>query len=149
MNHGKRLQPGDTIGVVAPSSFAAPKKTAAAVSRLTAMGYQVKLGRSCNSQWYSFAGEDRLRADDINTFFQDPAVDALLCLRGGYGAIRLPDLLDYNTIRHNPKIFVGYSDITLLHLVLNQCAELITFHGPMVSSNFTDLEAETKASWEQ
>lgn len=150
MNRGKRLEPGDTIGVVAPAGFAASDKLETAVANLTNMGYKVRLGKSSTSSWHSFAGDDQLRAGDINSFFKDDTIKAIICLRGGYGALRLLDKLDYNAIAKHPKVFVGFSDITLLHLVFNEKANLITFHGPMLVSNFaSEINYETKASFEQ
>ncbi|NLW48578.1 MAG: LD-carboxypeptidase [Firmicutes bacterium] len=149
MNRGKRLEPGDTIGIIAPASFASSDQIEPAVTNLTNIGYRVRLGKSSFSRWHSFAGDDQLRAGDINSFFEDDTVKAIICLRGGYGVLRLLDKLDYNLIMNHPKILVGYSDLTLLHLSINQRADLITFHGPMLTSNFTaELDSETKASFE-
>lgn len=149
MRRGKRLEPGDTIGIVAPASFAALDKIGPAVDNLTEMGYRVQLGESCSSRWYSYAGDDQRRAEEINSFFANDAVNAIICLRGGYGALRLLDKLDYDIMDKHPKILVGYSDITLLHLACNQKANLITFHGPMLTSNFASgPDSETKASLE-
>lgn len=149
MNRGKRLEPGDTIGIVAPASFAAFDKIEPAVDNLTKMGYHVRLGESCFNRWHSYAGDDHLRAGDLNSFFEADTINAIICLRGGYGALRLLDKLDYNLIKNHPKILVGYSDLTLLHLIFNQRADLITFHGPMLTSDFTvELDSETKTSFE-
>jgi muramoyltetrapeptide carboxypeptidase len=144
LNRGKRLKPGDTIGVIAPASIVEEEKIKTATGLLESLGYYVRLGASCKSQWYSFAGEDLVRASDINTFFKDPNVDVILCLRGGYGSIRLMDRIDYKLIKENPKVFIGYSDITLLHLAFNQRSNLITFHGPMLASNMAgDYDPQT------
>jgi muramoyltetrapeptide carboxypeptidase len=150
MNRGKRLEKNDTIGIVAPASFAAAEKTAKAVEVLEQMGYRIKLGESCNNRWYSFSGNDQRRAADINQFFQDPAIDAILCLRGGYGSIRILNRIDCDLAKRNPKIFIGFSDITALHLLLNQRAHLITFHGPMLAANMAyDFDTETQTSFEK
>ncbi|MGE5605989.1 MAG: S66 peptidase family protein [Bacteroidota bacterium] len=149
MNRGKRLEPGDTIGIVAPASFAPWDQVEPAVNNLTKMGYRVQLGESCFSRWHSYAGDDNLRAADLNSFFEDDAIKAVICLRGGYGVLRLLDKLDYNLLAKHPKVFMGYSDITILHLFLNEKANLITFHGPMLASNFTtELDPETRASFD-
>lgn len=148
MQRGKRLIPGDTIGIVAPAGAAAKDAILRGVRTLESLGYRVRLGESCCSHWYGFAGEDTHRAQDILNFFCDPSIDAILCMRGGYGTLRLLDQMDYNTLRMRPKVFIGYSDITLLHLVLNQRAKLITFHGPMLTSNFADdFDGETRDSF--
>lgn len=96
------------------------------------MGYKVKTGKAAllSSKGYS-AGPPRARADDLNGMFEDSAVDAVWCLRGGHSGIQLLEFLDYDMIRNNPKIFIGFSDITVFHTVLNGMCSLVTFHGPM------------------
>ncbi len=150
MKRGKRLAQNDTIGIVAPASYADTEKTAKAAAVLEKLGYQIKLGESCNCRWYSFSGDDQRRAADINEFFQDPDIDAILCLRGGYGSIRILDKINWDLAKQNPKIFVGFSDITALHLVLNQRSDLITFHGPMLAANMAyDFDMVTRSSLEK
>lgn len=146
MNRGKHLQNGDTIGVVAPAGCVAAAQIDTAVQQLDRLGYHVVLGEGTRRQWYSYAGTDAMRAREINDFFRNPEIDAILCLRGGYGAIRLLPEIDYSIVRYNPKIFIGYSDITALHVAFNQLSELITFHGPMLASNFTAIDGETLSS---
>ncbi len=150
MKRGKRLLPGDTIGVVAPAGFTDPDTTATGIQRLEAMGYAVRLGESCQSRWHSYAGSDPERAGDVHRFFEDPDIQAIICLRGGYGSLRLLDLLDWDLITAHPKPFVGYSDITVLHVALNQRCGLITFHGPMLASTLAcDPDPETLHWFEQ
>ena len=103
----------------------------------------MKLGEHIFDTWHSFAGIDKNRILDINNFFKDPEVDVIMCLRGGYGSIRIVEWLDIGIIRKNPKIFLGYSDITTLHTILNQQVGLVTFYGPMAVSNFLDIEKIT------
>lgn len=147
---GKRLCKNDTIGIVAPASFATDEQITAATKVLEAMGYRVILGNSCHHRWYSYAGTDQIRVNDLHEFFQNPEIDAIICLRGGYGSIRILDKIDYDLIKSHPKIFVGYSDITLLHTAFNQLAGLITFHGPMLASNMTsDLDPVSQKSFQK
>lgn len=134
---GKKLKKGDTIGIIAPASCTTYEKVLEAKKNIEDMGYQVILGECTKKQWYSYAGTDEERAEEINSFFDDKSIDAIICMRGGYGSNRLIELLDFEVIKRNPKIFVGYSDITTLHIALNEKANLITFHGPMAVSNFT------------
>lgn len=134
---GKKLKKGDTIGIIAPASCTTYEKVLEAKKNIEDMGYQVILGECTKKQWYSYAGTDEERAEEINSFFDDKSIDAIICMRGGYGCNRLIELLDFEVIKRNPKIFVGYSDITTLHIALNEKANLITFHGPMAVSNFT------------
>lgn len=133
----KALQPGQTVGLVAPSSALKEKESLdKAVAALEALGYAVRPGESCLSRHGYLAGPDALRARDIHTMFADDTVDAILCLRGGYGAMRLLNLLDYGLIRAHPKIFSGYSDVTALHAAFLEKANLVTFHGLMAASDF-------------
>jgi muramoyltetrapeptide carboxypeptidase len=102
------------------------------------MGFRVVTGSGCYEKRGYCAGSDDIRAEDINRFFADPAIDGIFCMRGGDGAARLLDRLDIETIAENPKVFLGYSDITALHIVLNQKARFITFHGPMPITEFIE-----------
>lgn len=131
----KKLKLGDTIGIVAPGSPTTEEKVEKAYEKLKEMGFKVKLGKSCYSKYGYLAGRDELRAEDLNSMFRDTEVDGIICLRGGYGTIRILKLLDYNLIRANPKVFVGYSDITAIHIAINQISNLVTFHGPMAASD--------------
>ena len=131
-----RLEKGDTLGVVAPAS--APAKPASidlALTVLEGLGFIPRPATNLRKRWGFLAGSDRQRADDLMELFEDRAVKGIFCLRGGYGASRLLPLLDYKKIRANPKILLGYSDITSLHCALLVKAHLVTFHGPMLSSD--------------
>lgn len=129
----KGLVFGDTIGIVAPAGPSTREKVEAACRELVDMGFKVRVGRSCYESYGYLAGSDSLRAQDINSMFKDGGVDGIICLRGGYGSLRILDLLNYNAIANNPKVFIGYSDITALHIALNRMANLVTFHGPMAT----------------
>jgi len=91
---------------------------------------------NARKRWGFLAGTDRERASDLMKMFADRKVKAILCVRGGYGSARLLPLLDYRAIRKNPKIFIGYSDITSLHCAMLTQSNLISFHGPMLNSDF-------------
>lgn len=134
---GRGLKLGDTIGIVAPASFTRFENVLEAKKNIEAMGYKVVLGKCTEKKWHSYAGTDEERASEINEFFADKNIDAIVCMRGGYGCNRLIELVDFELIRKNPKIFVGYSDITTLHMAINEKTGLVTFHGPMAVSNFT------------
>jgi muramoyltetrapeptide carboxypeptidase len=131
---GKRLEKGDTIGIVAPASIETEENIEIGIGRLNSFGFKVKKGKHIYDKWGYFAGEDKDRACDIMDMFKDKEVKMVLCIRGGYGAMRLLPYLDFNKIRRNPKIFMGYSDITLLLNSLYEKEGLITFHGPMLNS---------------
>lgn len=133
----RRLSPGDTIGIVAPAS-APPDPTSIdrAVAVLEGLGFRVRLAPYVRQRRGFLAGTDRERAGDLMRMFTDRGINAILCVRGGYGTARLLPLLDYRVIRAHAKIFVGYSDITSLHCALLTKAKLISFHGPMLNSDF-------------
>lgn len=137
----KALKKGDTIGLVAPAS---PVKNNTSVKRsievLTEQGFNVITGPSCyvvGSYGY-LAAPDSIRAADINNMFENPEIDGIFCLRGGYGTPRILDMLSYKMISENPKVFLGYSDITAIHIALNQISSLVTFHGPMPSTDMLE-----------
>ncbi|MCX7885339.1 MAG: LD-carboxypeptidase [Caloramator sp.] len=134
MIKAKKLRKGQKIGIVAPASPVFEKeKIDIGVKILKEHGYDVVLGNSCFEKYGFIAGKDKIRAKDINDFFKNDEIDAIVCLRGGYGSIRILEMIDYNIIKDNPKIFCGYSDITALHLAIYKNTNLVTFHGPMIS----------------
>jgi len=149
MNKPKALKIGDTIGLVAPSSaLRQAGDLEKCISTLQEQGFKLVVGESCASRQGYLSGSDEVRAGDINRMFGDSKIDAVFCLKGGYGTPRILDLLDYETIKKNPKIFIGYSDITAIHIALNQKCDLITFHGPMVASDMLgDFDEFSKKSY--
>lgn len=148
MIYPKKIKAGAVIGLVSPSSSISNERLDACVKALKNMGFTVKLSDNiCADKGGYMAGDEQIRAKWINKMFADPEVDAIFCVRGGDGGNRVAPLIDLNIVRKNPKIFVGYSDITSFHLLFNQECNLITFHGPMVSSNLVDhYDRETKLS---
>ena len=133
-----RLKRGDVIGLVSPASTPNDmQKLDNGIRYLEKNGYRVKLGENVGKSNGYLAGSDQERANDINTMFKDKSVKAIFCIRGGYGASRILDKLDYKIIKNNPKIFVGYSDITALQMAFLQKTGLITFAGPMVATDFS------------
>ena len=133
----KHLSEGDTIGIISPASNKFESEPyEIAVETFKAMGLKVKLGKHVNSHYGHLAGTDEERAEDLNKMFEDPEVDAIIALRGGSGAARILDMIDYQSIAKNPKIFIGYSDITALHMAIYSKTGLVTFHGPMAVSTW-------------
>ena len=126
-----RLKAGDIVGLVAPANatFNSIDLDIARES-LEALGLKVVVGKHLRDRHGYLAGEDRDRAADINGFFQDRSVAAVLPIRGGWGSARLLPFLDYDAIRRNPKVVVGYSDVTALLVSLHARTGLTTFHGP-------------------
>ena len=127
----RRLQPGDTVGVVAPATATYQQVELDIVREsLEALGLKVRVGEHVMNRYGSLAGADRDRAADINRFFADSSVRAVLPTRGGWGSARLLPHLDFDTIRRNPKVMLGYSDITALLTSIHARTGLVTFHGP-------------------
>jgi muramoyltetrapeptide carboxypeptidase len=135
MRKVKALHPGDTIGLIAPSSPAPLDDLEKAVAAITDLGFNVKVGASCYESYGYMAGPEEIRAQDIHAMFNDPKINGIFCVRGGDGAIRLPRLIDMGLISKNHKVFLGYSDITILHLMFNLHGQFCTFHGPMPSTD--------------
>jgi muramoyltetrapeptide carboxypeptidase len=132
-----KLKAGATICLVAPASAVTDVPSYEKGKRLLEeRGYRVAEGEHVRDAMLLFAGEDRDRADDLNRAFADSAIDAIICVQGGAGTARILPYIDFELIARNPKIFVGYSDITALQLAMLERCGLITFYGPMVATEF-------------
>jgi len=140
-----RLLQGDTIGIVAPASPFNLEKFYRGIDVLKSMGYSPLIADDLFLKNGYLAGTDENRADMVNRLFADPNVRAIFCAKGGFGAMRILSLLDFNLIRQNPKIFVGFSDITAILSVLNNTCGIVAFHGPLVTT-LADATNETKKS---
>ena len=127
----RRLQPGDTVGLVAPATavFQDVEQEIARES-LEALGLKVVIGQHMRDRHGYLAGDDKARAEDINRFCADKSISAVLPIRGGWGSARVLPHLDFDTIKRNPKVLMGFSDITALHNSIQAKTGLITFHGP-------------------
>lgn len=126
----KALAPGDTIMFVAPAKYLDKGRVSLAKKRLEEKGFKVRLPENLFRKHSFLGGSDEERAAEIMAAFTDPEVDAIFPGTGGYGTTRIVDKLDYDVIRQNPKVFVGFSDITALHIAINQRTGLVTFHSP-------------------
>jgi muramoyltetrapeptide carboxypeptidase len=133
------LREGDRIGLIAPASHANEDKIQKAVSNLESLGLYVVEGKYLREENGFVAGSDRERVEDIHTMFRRKDINGIWCVRGGYGTTRILEMLDYGLIRSHPKVFVGYSDITALHQAIFTQSGLVTFHGPVASSEFSDF----------
>ncbi|WP_455538300.1 S66 peptidase family protein [Terrisporobacter sp.] len=135
MKYTKKLKKGDTIGLISPAGPLRHIKIEEIKYELCKLGYGIKIGKSCYLSYKGYlSGRDEERALDLERMFLDKNVDAILCVRGGYGCTRILDLIDFDIIRDHPKIFIGFSDVTALHIAINQRSELVTYHGIMASS---------------
>lgn len=133
-----RLVRGATIGVVNPSYWMDEEQLQFALTIFEKRGYKIIRGASTRLKYRQYAGTPEARADDLLAMFRNPDVDAIICARGGYGANRVLPLLDYDLIKTHPKIFMGYSDITGYLTSISQQTNLITFHGPMMTTFKTE-----------
>jgi muramoyltetrapeptide carboxypeptidase len=133
----RALVPGDTLGLVAPSSYVWDlwKLETIAMRLETALGVHCRFGKNVKARHGYMAGTERERIEDLHAMFADRSVAGIVAVEGGYGTERLVDRIDYDLIRRNPKVFLGYSDITGLHLAFNRRAGLVTFHGPVATSS--------------
>jgi muramoyltetrapeptide carboxypeptidase len=131
----KRLKEGDTVGLVLPASMSFETDPIdRAREQLEAIGFKVKLGEHAYGKHGYFSGTDQERAADVNAMFRDPAIDGIVCFTGGWGTPRILPLLDYGLIRRNPKVLIGFSDITALINAVHLKTGLVTFHGPVGES---------------
>ncbi|MBZ0199130.1 MAG: LD-carboxypeptidase [Ignavibacteriaceae bacterium] len=135
----KKLQQGDLIGILSPASSPDDlERIEKGVKYLEKRGYKVLVAKHVGKNHGYLAGTDSERLNDLHNLFQNKEVKAIICVRGGYGTPRLLDKIDYKKIKNNPKIFIGYSDITALQMAFLKNAGLVTFAGPMLAVDFYD-----------
>jgi muramoyltetrapeptide carboxypeptidase len=144
----KALQPGATLAVVSPASTPKPELVEQGRARLEELGYRTVLGEHALGRGpLYYAGTKEERIADLHAAFADPAVDGIVCTRGGWGSAELLPHLDVELIRANPKPFIGYSDHTSLHCWLRERANLVSFYGPMCAADFGRANGVDLASW--
>ncbi|MBN1251723.1 MAG: LD-carboxypeptidase [Bacteroidales bacterium] len=134
----QKLKKGDRIGLVCPAGFITKEQLDKTSNILSELGFNSFFSDNILNRQGYLAGNDKERAEDINQMFINKSIKAILAVRGGYGSSRIIDLIDYQTIKENPKIFIGYSDITALLNSINKFTGLITFHGIVGISDFND-----------
>ena len=142
------LRPGDKVGIVAPASPVERAAFDAGCARLRQLGYEPVFSPSIFDCDLFFAGSAERRAREVEEMFERDDVKAILCARGGYGCNYLLDKLNPEKIRKHPKIFIGYSDITTVHIWLLDQIGLVTFHGPMLAKDFAADSGIDQPSWE-
>jgi len=128
------LEKGDTVGLVALSSKVKPEKLGDAIAFLEELGLNYIIGDTIQAKHDYLAGSDEERLADFHEMVSNPEVKAIFCVKGGYGSARIAEKIDYGLLEENPKIFWGYSDLTYLHCAINEYANLVTFHGPLLMS---------------
>ena len=131
-----KLKHGDTIAIIAPAGCVDKEKIINSKKYFESRGFKVKLGENLFKKDRYMAGNDNERLSDFHEAFEDKEVRAIFCARGGYGAIRLINKIDYNIIKNDPKIFCGYSDISALSAMILKKTGLITFSSPMAQGDF-------------
>jgi len=142
------LRPGATLAVLSPASTPKPEMVQAGIDCLHQIGYQtVLLPHALDRGPLYYAGTVQQRVADLHAAFADPAINGIVCTRGGWGSAELLPHLDAALVRANPKVFVGYSDHTSLHIWLAREAGLVTFYGPMVAADFARTGGFDPASW--
>lgn len=134
------LNVGDVIAISSPAGAVwDDAQIDKFVSILESLGFKVKKGQTLKEKYGYFAGSDELRAKEINDFFSDKEVKAIFCMKGGWGCARIVDKLNYDTIKNNPKVLMGFSDITSLLIAITSKTGLVTFHGPVGNSGWNDF----------
>lgn len=131
----QRLQKGDTVGIVSPSSPPDPESLERSLAFLESLGLKWKFGKYAKEINGYLAGTDAQRLSDLHELFEDDEVKGIICSGGGYGAARITDQIDLQLMKENPKIFWGFSDITFLHTAFGAYSNLVTFHGSMLGPN--------------
>lgn len=130
---GYRLQPNQTVGIIAPASPVNKSEISEGVKLIKSFPLKIKQGEHIFNRMNYLAGSDNDRISDLHQMFSDPEIKAIFCARGGYGSARLLDKIDFELIRKNPKLIVGFSDLTALLLAIYNKSGLITIHGPTLS----------------
>ena len=134
-----RLKIGDTIGLIAPAGYVSEKALQESIENIEKLGFKTYYTENVKSKYGYLAGEDEVRAKDLNHMFENDKVDGIFCIRGGYGVARILRQINYDAIKANPKVLVGYSDITALHYAIYSQTGLVTFHGPVATSTFNEF----------
>ena len=130
----QRLIPGDNIGVVAPAGPFDIEKFESGIKILESFGFSIIIPDDLFKKKGYLAGSDTHRAGIVNRLFSDSTIKGIICARGGFGSLRVLQFIDYESIKKNPKIFIGFSDITAVLTALYARCRLVTFHGPMVTT---------------
>lgn len=140
----KPLAPGARVALIAPAGpLQKDEELPRAQQNARAFGWEPVLGQNATQRLGYLAGADRARLDDINRALQDPEIDALWCLRGGYGMMRILDGIDYHALESNPKPIIGYSDITALHAAIQRKCWLVSYHGPTAREPMSEFSRDS------
>ncbi|CAN5331769.1 LD-carboxypeptidase [soil metagenome] len=138
------LKPGDTIGICAVARKVTREEMSPAIKMLENAGYKVALGKNLFGEFNQFSGTDEERAEDLQSFLDNPEIKAVISARGGFGTMRIIDQIDFSTFEKNPKWIIGYSDITVLHSHIHTNFNIATLHATM-PINFAKDDFSTKS----
>jgi muramoyltetrapeptide carboxypeptidase len=128
------LKPGDIIGITCPAGYITNEEIAPAVQQMESWGFKVILGKTVGARDFTFGGTDQERLKDLQQMLNDTSIKAIMCARGGYGAVRIVDQLDFSIFKNAPKWIIGFSDITILHCHLNSNYKFASIHAKMCNS---------------
>jgi len=134
-----RLKTGDTLALVTPGSYITEQEKEESLNNLYELGFRVVYSERLMQKNGYFSATDEERAADLNDMFERKDVQGIMCARGGYGCTRIVPFLDYELIRNNPKPLIGFSDVTALHYAIYKNSNLVTFHGPVSISTFSNF----------
>jgi len=141
----KPLEPGAQVALIAPAGpLQKPEDLPRAQENTRTLGWEPIVGAHATDRVGYLAGKDRDRLNDINRALRDPKIDAIWCLRGGYGMMRILSGIDYDALSRSPKAIIGYSDVTALHAALQRKCRLVTYHGPTARETLTDFSARDR-----
>jgi muramoyltetrapeptide carboxypeptidase len=136
----KALKKGSKVAITAPAGAVwEAKQINVFCDILKNFGFEIVLGNTLNLKYGYFAGTDEQRANELNSFFKDKSIDAIFCMKGGWGCARILDLINFDNIKQNPKILIGFSDITSLLIAVTHKTGLVTFHGPVGNSGWNEF----------
>src|SRR6187399_3661649 len=128
------LKAGDIIGITAPAGYITSDEIRSAVQKMESWGYKIKIGETIDKRDFTFGGTDEERKKDFQQMLDDPKVKAIMCARGGYGAVRIIDGLNWTKFKTKPKWIIGFSDITVFHTHLNRNFGIASIHSKMTNS---------------
>ncbi|MDB4880414.1 MAG: hypothetical protein JWL60_1860 [Gemmatimonadetes bacterium] len=138
------LGPGARVALVAPAGpLRGPAELDTAIANASSLGWEAVVGDNALARTGYLAGDDAARARDLNAAFADDAIDGVWCLRGGYGTMRILDLLDYEPLRRRPKALLGFSDVTAIHAALGVRSDVASYHGPTARSPLTGFSRDS------
>lgn len=138
----RRLSPGDTVALISPGSGLKTESFERCVKNLESIGLKVKVGPYARGKEGLFSGDEAHRVEDLHWAFRDPDIRGVWCARGGTGVQRILPLLDFSLLARNPKVFIGFSDVTALHIAMAERCGFVTFHGPVAATSFSDYSKE-------